>query len=354
MNSALMSRRMLHAQLRKVALRLLARQALRAGMNGVLWGSVFAISGVLLFVVLPRVLALEFAAGAAAAGLSGVAGFCAGAYRALRRASLPRFEDAALALEARIQGGDGALATALQLRDGDRFETPVLQSASRALTQALGQPAPHLFTLKVLVAAPAAALVAIVALVWALGATPPDTGKSTAVAASGGSFALDVATTRSDADRVDVAGAMGLKKVAAVLNDAAQTLRAAEASESERQNALDDARQAARTSGDPRLAAAGEELPETVPADAKERENLATRIEELAGGAAERAGTADQSSRADGGGDLNVAAARSQLVPFPEIERHERGGTNELALQTPERRAMAQRAMAELETLRNR
>jgi hypothetical protein len=354
MTTAAMSRQMLHSQLRRVALRLLARQALRACASGILWGSVAAVCGVLLLVVLPNLLALEFSAGRVVAALGAIGGFATGAYRVLRQNALPGFEDAALALESRLNGGDAALATALQLKDGDRFEAPVLQSASRALAEALGRPAPHVLPLKSLLIAPPAALLAVVALVWGFGVEPPSGGSNASQATNSGSFSIDVATTRTAADREAVETALGMKKAAAAMNKAAQTLRSADATESERQAALDDAREAASASGEPKLVSAAAEMPEAAPSTPSEREKLAARMEALAGNAGDLSGNTDGSAGAGSGGDLDVTRSRDRLVPFPAIERREGGGTGELALQTPQRRALAQRAMIELEGIRNR
>lgn len=349
MSSAATTSMSLQAQLRVVALRLLARQALRAVVAGMLAGSAAALAGVLLLAALPLALGAAFESAPLWVLALAVCGFVAGVVAALRRTRIPGVTDAALALEARLGDDDGALATALQLADTDRFQQPVLKRAGEALNKALRLPAPHVLTTGSLVLAPLLLLAATTALVWAFGVDVPSGPGTRADTAADTAFSINVQSSRDAADAGTRAEAMGLQKAAAAMNKAAQVMRSESATHEQRQGALDEAKRAGEAAADAQVQQGAAGLPETAPSSPEERRALAARLENLAMGAGEKAG--DKGGTGDSGkeGEIGSGTVKQRFVPFPAVKRSAAEATSELASQTPERRDFAQRALAALE-----
>ncbi|MBK8206116.1 MAG: hypothetical protein IPK87_04875 [Planctomycetes bacterium] len=353
MSSAATTSVSLHAQLRVVALRLLARQALRAIVTAMLAGSVTALAGVLLLVALPLALGAAFESAPLWVLALAIFGFVAGLVAALRRTRVPGVTDAALALEARLGDDDGALATALQLANTDRFHQPVLKRAGEALSRALRLPAPHVLTTSSLVLAPLLLLAATTALVWALGVDVPAGPGTRPDAAADTAFSINVQSGRDAADAGARAEAMGLQKAAAAMNKAAQLMRSESATHEQRQGALDEAKRAGEAAADTQVQQGAAGLPQTAPSSPEDRQALATRLENLAMGAGEKAGekAGDKGGTGDSGkeGEVGSGTVEQRFVPFPVVKRSAAESTSELASQTPERRDFAKRALAALE-----
>ncbi|MCC7510437.1 MAG: hypothetical protein IT464_13835 [Planctomycetes bacterium] len=349
MNIAATTSSSLHAQLRVVALRLLARQALRAVAAGALTGSVAVLAGVLLLVALPLALGAAFESAPLWVLAFALCGFVAGLVGTLRRTRVPGVTDAALALEARLGDDDGALATALQLAETDSFQQPVLKRAGEALGRALRLPAPHVLTTSSLVLAPLLLLAATTTLVWAFGLDVPAGPGTRPDAAPDTAFSINVQSGRDAGDARTRAEAMGLQKASAAMNKAAQLMRSESATHDQRQGALDEAKRAGEATADTRIQHGAADLPDTAPSSPEERQALATRLENLAIGAGEKAG--DKGGTGDSGreGGIGSGAVEQRFVPFPVVKRSADEATSELASQTPERRDFAQRALAALE-----
>jgi hypothetical protein len=327
---------------------------MRATVRGVIVGGAFAACGVLLFVATPLLLHLSFAAGPYLATALGAVGFIAGVGSALARLKLPDMQDAALALEGRLTDDDAALATMLQMCPENRFEKPILQRASESLEAALRRPGPHVLRTRELLIAPFVGLVALTLLVWAFGVEIADTlpPRQTAPTSSA-AFSLDIERDRTSDDRQAIARAMGLKVAAAELTQAAKAMRSEAQTQQERQAALDKARKAAASASDAEVRNAATALPELTPTDSEEREALAVRLENLASGAGRRAGATGGMSDSSGNGDPQTRESDRRFVPFPRLRLSTTASPVEhLAAQTPERRALAERAISELEKAR--
>ncbi len=349
MSSAATTSVSLHAQLRVVALRLLARQAVRAIVAGMLAGSTMALAGVLLLVALPLALGLAFAYAATWVLALGVCGFIAGLVAALRGTRVPSVTDAALALAGRLGDDDGALATALEMEETDRFQQPVLKRAGEALTQALRLPAPHVLTTRSLVMAPLLMLAATTALVWAFGLDVPPARKPRPDAAAATAFSINIDSSRDASDTGTRAETMGLQKASSAMNKAAQLMRSESATHDQRQSALEDAKKAGENAAQTQMRQGAAGLPETAPSSPAERQALATRLENLAMGAGEKAGDKGGTGDSGQGGEVGSGNVEQRFVPFPSVKRGAAGATSELASQAPERRDFAQRALAALE-----
>jgi hypothetical protein len=339
----------LNSSLRNVALRLLGRQLLRAVVSGVAWGAAAALAAVVLVVALPLMIGLGFAFSVWIALAATAAGFMAGMTRRLWALRVPGARDAALALQARLPGSESALATALQLRD-EAFAAPVLRRARIELESALKQPAPHVLSNRALLLAPTLMLAGAVALTWAFTVEFASSVAADRQGARAASFSVDLPTSRDAADTQALADALGLQTAADAMREAAQVMRNEAASQEQRQDALEQARHSATETADATLQQAAGELPAIAPLEAHEREALAARLENIAAGAGERAAHAGGITDTGREGDMAARRQQEQFVPFPRIELpRESTPAAELAAQPPERRALAQRAMKELE-----
>lgn len=344
------SARVLQTRLRGVLRRLWARRLLRACVSGAIAAGAAGLIAVALLVALPLALSIAFEpAHWVAIAVSGVA-LVVGVARKLAVTRAPTLHDAALSLEARLEHGNGSLATALELSDS-RFLKPVLAHASSDLSAALAKPAPHVLDIRPTILAPAVLLAATTALVWAfsLEATgAPGGGHAQSPVTT--AFSVDVPSGRSAEDRAMLARALGLQKAAETMRKAAEAMRSESALPDQRQAALEEARKSAAESGDAELVLGGSELPEIAPSDDAEREALASRLESLAMGAGQRAEGSGGTTDTGRDGVQTAEGAGPGFVPFPRFSlRASQPEGAELTAQTPERRALAQRAMNELE-----
>ncbi|MCA8918591.1 MAG: hypothetical protein KDB32_05900, partial [Planctomycetes bacterium] len=118
----------LESRLKSVAMRLVVRQVIRASVSGVT-GAAFGLAvGIVFLDLLPRAL-FAFSAGGGALAASGVLGFLVGSLLDWRRYKLPTIQDAALALEARLEVDTGALGAALRVDEASSFYRPVIDRA---------------------------------------------------------------------------------------------------------------------------------------------------------------------------------------------------------------------------------
>ncbi len=351
MSATEQSRQHLHSRLRRVALRLTLRQFARATVRGVIWAGACGVLAVGLLVALPLLMgeALDLAAWVAA-GIACVA-LIVGFLSAAAGTRLPGVSDAALSLQARLRDDDSAIATALQLRQGDYFEAPVLTRAGDALRKALEQPAPHVLRLRELLLAPVAALAVVTALVWAFESRPPVAASpASADRGSASAFSLDLPT-----GRVPDSGTTGRSTAIAALRDALRDAAdALQSTDFNRANeALESARRAMADASSHDLQQAGQSLPSDVPNDMAGRRELAARIEAIADGLGGAEGGEGGTSDSGREGDQPSAMDNTVLVPFPKADRRQGGIAAEIALQSPQRRALAQRAL-ELEESQSR
>ncbi|MBZ0135900.1 MAG: hypothetical protein K8I27_05965 [Planctomycetes bacterium] len=345
----------LEARLRGVAARLVVRSLARAGFSGLGGAGLGLGLGVLFLDALPRLL-FSSTGGVLPVVLCGVAGAIAGAALSLRRFEAPTLHDAALALEARLAHDTGALGAALRVDDSSAFYRPLMAQAGADFVSAAASPAPVLISTSRLVAVSLIALASGVAFAWAVSAgapavegavTPPDT-------TAAGWAPVDIGGGRSEADRAALREVLGLKETAATLNRAATTLRDAGASRPDKQRALEDAKSAISSSD----TATMEILPDELPGDADGQSVLADKLDVIAGELKGRAsgieadgGVATRDSGGDGG--FNHDVAPRNLALFTVQTGRSASPRGMLATQTPERRAMAQRAVAALERIRN-
>lgn len=350
MNDVAATRHALQVRLRIVALRLLARRVARAVVHGVIAGSAVALLAVAALVVLPVLFGAGLADGPLLAAAAGILGFVFGMLREIGSAPIPGMKEAALALEARLEHSNGSLATAIDLAGGE-FEKPVLARATDALKDASARPGPHVLGVRSLMLAPLLALCAATAFLWAYGLeAPADTGgMGPGVQPPTSAFSVDVPSGRSAEDRAALARALGLRHAAEAMRTAAQTVRSEAALQEQRQQALEQARQAAAESADAELQRGTEELSDIVPSRREERELLATRLENLAMGAGERAGESPGTTDTGREGELESSGTSTGFVPFPRFALKPEGESAALVAQPPERRALARRAMQELE-----
>ena len=357
--SDLGSRAELEARLRGVASRLVVRQFARAGFAGVAGGGVGLGLGVLFLEVLPRLL---FGAGGGPASIvaCAVVGLAVSAGYVLRRFNVPDVHEAALALEARLEKDTGALAAMLRVQEDGAFYRPLLAQAQADYAVASCAPAPELISTPRLVAVPLVVLVSAVAFIWVLTVDVPEHRNTGGAESAGGATSwspVDVGNGRSAEDKTAYRKAIGMTEVAASLNKAAATLRDRNASREDKTRALTDA-QSALADGRSEVAGAQPiELPNELPANMTEQDALAEKISAAAAALAREAGRVTNGvdgTEDTGGGDVfgDPTSARD-LVPFSKQLPVEATRQEALATQTPARRTMANRAIAELERIRN-
>lgn len=338
----------LNARLRAFALRLHARRLTRAVAHGAVRGCAGALAGVLLLHALPMMLGTGLPGAHWLALAFGVCVFIVSTARTLARDPAPDLREAALSLEARLTRHEAVLSTALEVAPDSAFLPPLISRADAALRRALALPAPHMLPTRELLALPLALVMATTALVWAAasGIAPQAQGPQQAGAQA---FSIDVQRQRDAADAQAAAQAMGLKQAAASMRNAAQAMRSETATQQERQAALDRARKAAQDGGDQRLRQAASELPETAPTGAAQCNELASRLENIALGAGERADKVGGTTDSGRDGVMTGNSAASAFVALPAIEVAGGSSSAELASQTPQRRELVSRAMAALE-----
>lgn len=338
----------INRRLRTHVLRLHVRRVARGSARAAMHASATAVAGVLLLHALPAMLGTGFPGAAWAALAAGVTVFVASLARALARDPAPDLHEAALALESRLEHADASLVTALDVSSENAFLAPMLDRADAALRKALSLPSPHVLGNRDLIALPLMLIMAATATFWAAQAAPV-TGHTAGSGPSVGQFSIDVHRQRDAADAAAAAEAMGLKRAAERMQDAARAMRNASVAHQDRQAVLDRARKAAQESPNAVLRSAAAELPETAPQEQRERELLASRLERIAMGAGESTG--DHGGTTDSGreGRTPGAAADANFVPVPAITPTATDSGTELASQTPQRRELVLRAMAALE-----
>lgn len=337
-------------RLSAVARVLLARRIARAVPAMLTGASLGVVAGLLLLVLLPRMLfAWALADPVAVTAMAGAVGALAGAIGALRGVRNIGIRDAALALEARLASRDGSLSTALEAEGA--FSAPLLRSAETELAAALNAPAPHMLTTRSLLATPGVLIVAalVVALCWDTPLAAPDTltGQVHPVTRNqGGPGAVDATTSRSEADQAAVNEAMGLKKIAGRMEQAATTLRNA-GNEVDAQTALDNARAAMGEL--PPGAGTALALPQSAPTTAEARAKLADDILQTAGSLNKQAETrlGNRTGGEGSGAGTTDANPQARFVAFPKLawQAGPEAGASELAGQSPARRALVERAM---------
>lgn len=356
----------LESRLKRAALRLLARQVVRAAFSGVA-GAAFGLAlGVVFLELLPRALFAYSAGGVALAAVS-AAGFVFGMSLEWRRYRMPTLQDAALALESRLDNDTGALAAALRVDEASSFYRPVLARATGELHEAEQASAPELISTRRLVLVPLFALAVGVAVVAVMGMKPPPTKTGIAGVLPTDSESrqtwnnIDVGGDRTAADSSAYREAMGMEEVATTLNNSATTLRDAEATRDSKQQALADAREAADSVDVEAVGLSPTDLPAELPDDAETQAELADKIMSAAAGLSAKADSLRKDGKAgateDSGtnGKFDVSDTSREFVTLPalKIERSELAPKS-LAAQTPARRAMASRAMQSLARIQER
>lgn len=351
------TRGQLESRLRASKARLVARQGLRSAFSGLAGAACGLGLGVVFLELLPRLL-FATSLGIAPALAAGAAGCAAALVADLRRYRMPSLQETALALEARLTQDTGALAAALRVDETDPFYAPLLVRAEADLTAAEHAPAPVLIRTRKLVLVPLMALASGVAFAAVVAAEPPVQANA-AVTARGGNESkwrsVDVGGGRTEVEAAALREALGMKEQAAALNRSAATLREAESTQSERNQALQDAKSALEGADGKAAVIAPTDLPETAPTDANDRGRLADALEAAASGltaAAENVAKGNAGSEDTGNeGDFNAVDASGRLVPFAPALVTQDARQNATATQTPARRQLAQRAVAELEKL---
>ena len=352
----------LESRLKSVAMRLVVRQVVRASVSGVT-GAAFGLAvGIVFLDLLPRAL-FAFSAGGGALAASGMLGFLVGSLLDWRRYKLPTLQDAALALEARLENDTGALAAALRVEEGSSFYRPVITRAAGELRRAQEASAPELLSTRRLVLVPMFALAVGVGVVAVLGMTPPDRVTSipappTEVSDARESWnAIDTGRDRTDSDSAAYREAMRMEETATTLKKSAKTLRDAAASSDSKQQALDEARKAVESVGNETVGLAPGDLPDELPADTKDQAVLADKLEGAAAGLSADAARLKADSAAttqDSGtsGDFDVSVSPREFVTLPALKLEPGKSTAQsLATQTPARRALAARAVQSLERI---
>lgn len=351
------SRAELESRLKGVAHRLVARQLARAAFSG-LAGAGFGLGlGVLFLDALPRLL-LSASAGAVPIAACAAAGFVIGFAYQFRRYSPPTVQDAALALESRLERDTGALGAALRTDEQSAFYRPLLVQAGEDFARADEAPAPVLIPTARLIVVPVIVLASAVAFAWVLSAGLPQSFKSEPTQPGDSAWApIDIGGERSAEDQAAYRKALGMKETAATLNKAAATLRAADATRDEKSQALNEAREAINSD---EAKAAGIELvnlPTELPAGEGEQKALADVLAEAASGmgaAAKKVEEGESATEDTGGvGEFGDASKARELVPFPPQAAVKSQTGEVLAAQTPARREMAKRAVEALEKISN-
>ena len=351
----------LETRLRSVARRLIVRQLVRSAFTGVAVAAGVLGLAVVFLDVLPRIL-FATTGGVFAMLIAAGGGLVAGMAWELRRYRAPSLQEAALALEARLPHDTGALAASLRIVEASAFYRPLLARAAEELKQAEQQPAPLLISTKRLVLIPLMVLAAGVAFAAAASAAPPvddpELVGADDVAARDTWASVDVGGTRSETDRDAYRKALGMRETAAKLNRAAAVLRNTESTPQQRQDALTTAKKAVEEGGEGTATLTSKDMPDAVPADTPEREALASKLEGaasvMAGSAAKLepgkpAGTEDSGAS----GTYDVNRKREDLVRFPVVWQNS-SSAEAIAVQTPGRRAMAERAIKALDKRQER
>ena len=349
------ARRGITRKLAKVGNALLRRQALRSLFAALTWSACGMLTALLLLSFLPWL--LMGAAPAAAPLISAtVALACAiaGAWVSLRGYRPPNEPECALTVEARAEKPVFALSTMVGLRDDDPFAAPLLRCATAELAEAARRPGPHLLRTSRLICGPLLVLAAGVAFVGAM-AAPDPAGNAPAAPASERPVAasLDLGASRSEADMRALERAMGLREGATRLERAAATIRDSGTRDEEKQAALDSARRELRRAGSGAGSGDGAPLPTDLPRGTAAREELAASIEAAAGtlrtraiAAGTRAGTVDTGGDARADPRADGVAREAGFVAFAAAppEKRVEAAAKSLAMQSPARRALAQRA----------
>ena len=295
--------------------------------------------------------------------LVSAAGFVVGCGYVLYRYRTPSLQDAALALEARLAHDTGALAAALRVEEGNSFYRPLLANAADELTRAQQCPAPLLITTRGLVVVPLLALVSAVSFAAVVSADPVQgvaALNASEQATKGTPWAsVDVDGHRSTADRDAYRKALGMKETAAKLTHSAAVLREPGAGEPQLGKALADAREALREAAVAGTELKPEEIPAVAPPDASGKSELADKIDAAASSIRSAATAAEKGTTAgtydSGGGDkFNPTANRENLVPMPAMQSAVGATAQSIGAQTPQRRALADRAVKALEKRRER
>ncbi|MCB9894659.1 MAG: hypothetical protein H6839_09430 [Planctomycetes bacterium] len=358
----LTSRAELEAELRAVALRLIARQLARAAFTGIAGGAIALGLSVVFLDLLPRLL-FATTGGIGSIALGGAAGFLLGVGYELRRYRLPGLQEVALALEARLPHDTGALAAALRVVEGNVFYRPLLARAAEELKQAVRSPAPVLIPTRRLVAVPLLALASGVLFAAVVSAERPvDGGAVAGTEAQGKSdswSSVDVGGSRAASDRDAYRKALGMKETATQLKRTAAVLRDTAATDEQRNRSLTDARNALKDGGESAPGLAPGDLPDAAPLDAAARAELADKLDAGAAALRGKASALENGKPAgseDSGkdGTFDTSVKREDLVAMPVIRSAAARSSEAIAAQTPRRRAMAERAIKALNELQER
>jgi hypothetical protein len=354
------TRAQIESRLTAFKARLVARQALRSAFTGLAGAAAGLGLGVVFLELLPRLL-LNASPGVWPVVAAAALGCFAAVGWEMRRYRVPSLQDAAMALEARLDADTGALAAALRVTEQDAFYLPVLQRAEQDLHAAEQAPAPVLIRTRRLVLVPLMVLVSGVAFAAVIGAEPPVDTTIVTNAKGGNAQAwsnIDVGGNRSEADRDAVRKALGMKEAAATLNQSAATLRDAAASDDQRNTAVGEARKALGDADSKLTGLAAEDIPATAPTTEAKRTTLAERLESAAKGLGSAATKLEngKSGGEDPGkeGDFGGTDETVELVPIPRIERTTATPARSVATQTPARRELAGRAVRALEKLQDK
>lgn len=360
--STIATRAELEARLKRVAKRLLARQFARAAFSGLAGAGIGLGLGVLFLDLLPRFL-FGATTGPLAISLAALGGFIAGAAYQFRLFTPPTMHDAALALEARLERDTGALGAALRTVEDSVFYQPLLAQAREDFALAGRSPAPVLIPTARLVIVPLIVLASVVAFAGVISAGMPQGGGGGDAPGSSAASAwapVDIGGTRTAQDQAALRRALGMKEVAANLSKSAATLRDANATTEQKANALNEAKGALASDAAKSADVEAIEVPDELPTDDAGQEALADKIARVAAGMngmAKRlendAGGRQATDDSGRNGEFGENGATRELVPFPKLPEVETAPQRALAVQTPARREMAERAVRTLERIRN-
>lgn len=345
MDSAAQMKHELSRELARVRLALLGRQFARAAARAL----AFASCGVLLAVLFARLLPWLVTGHTStmaevALALAGAAGAALGLWRSFHGWNYPTDADCALAIES--EHADASLPTAVELGTEGGFAAPVLERARQTVLQ---HPALRLgaaVSTVTVVGAPLLALLAVVAVI--AGAQLPANNAAPQLSApTEQSRNAALRSTPSAADVTAYEQAMGERQKQSALAKAASDLRDESKTDAQRQQSLDDARNAASKGAS--AAEADKTVPEKAPAGKAEREALAAKLEAAAATAGTRADALERGKGAaitDTGGSVNVDANKPRAMqPAPHYEPRRFENTREaLSDQSAARREMAQAA----------
>ncbi|MDC1141667.1 hypothetical protein OAU50_01125 [Planctomycetota bacterium] len=327
--------------------RLVVRHLLRLALTGWVVFAVAATVSLLIVVLLPWIV-LDFHSPMSWV-LSGVVSVGCGVLAIIRQhVSLPTVTESALAAEGRLEESNGVISSAIATQGV--FRSELVRQAEGALGHAMKRPAPALFTLRQLIAAPVLTLLLALLLIPSTSfqskALAESLPKQTDIPATASSWnAIDTGSERTSTDASAVAKAKGLKESAASLHEAAKKVRNATSKE-DTQKALDSAREQAKEStGD---------LPETAPEGETEREKLARKIETIADGMSAKAKNLAVENgikgTQDSGNDVTAEPDETprSMIEMPKFEHTPRSLSAYAGL-TPARRTLAIRAVKLLE-----